>query len=156
MRARITVRNDGDQPLQRVALQLSSTLKWERIKIDGADAKFAQHPLDSDADHTGLVNEAVVTLPRPLAPKEELKLEVFYSGLVALSAERLERIGAPNLGAERSDWDRVSPDFIGLRGFGNVVLVSGECAACASGVTGRSSLQRSAARNSDSSKPGCA
>ena len=125
VRARMTVRNDGDQPLKRIALQLSSALKWERIKIGdgdvGADAKFAQHPLDSDADHTGTVNEAVITLPRPLAPKEELKLEVFYSGLVALSGERLERIGAPNISAERSDWDRVSADFIGLRGFGNVV-----------------------------------
>ena len=60
-------------------------------------------------------------LPRRLAPKEELKLEVFYSGLVALSGERLERIGAPTISAERSDWDRVSADFIGLRGFGNVV-----------------------------------
>jgi hypothetical protein len=63
----------------------------------------------------------VVTLLRPLAPKEDLKLEVFYSGLVALSGERLERIGAPNISAEHSDWDRVSADFIGLRGFGNVV-----------------------------------
>jgi len=125
IRAQITVRNDGEQPLKRIALQLSSTLKWERIKIDGGaaavDAKFAQHPVDSDADHTGEVNEAVVTLPQPLAPKEELKLEVFYSGLIALSGERLERIGAPNISAERSDWDRVSTDFIGLRGFGNVV-----------------------------------
>ena len=119
------MRNDGDQPLKRIALQLSSTLKWERIKLnEGAtavDAKFAQHPVDSDADHTGEVNEAVVTLPRPLAPKEELKLEVFYSGLITLSGERLERIGAPTISAERSDWDRVSADFIGLRGFGNVV-----------------------------------
>jgi hypothetical protein len=121
VRAQMTVRNDGDQPLSRIALQLSSTLKWERIKCGDGDAKFAQHLLDSDADHTGAVNEAVVTLARPLAPGAELKVEVFYSGLVALSGERLERIGAPNLDAERSDWDRVSSDFVGLRGFGNVV-----------------------------------
>jgi hypothetical protein len=31
-RARMTVRNDGDQPLKRIALQLSSTLKWERSR----------------------------------------------------------------------------------------------------------------------------
>ena len=121
VRAQITVRNDGEQPLKRIALQLSSTLKWERIKSNGVDAKFAQHPVDSDADHTGEINEAVVTLPQPLAAKEELKLEVFYSGLIALSGERLERIGAPNISAERSDWDRVSSDFVGLRGFGNVI-----------------------------------
>ncbi len=121
VRARITVRNDGEKPLKRIALQLSSTLKWERIRIGAADATFAQHPIDSDADHTGSVNEAVVTLPRELAPKDELKLEVFYSGLVSLNGERLERIGAPNINAEQSDWDCVSADFIGLRGFGNVV-----------------------------------
>ena len=124
-RARMTVRNDGDEPLTRIGLQLSSTLKWERIKVGRGpaqgDAKFVQHLVDSDADHTGAVNEAVVTLARPLAPHEELKVEAFYSGLIALSGERLERIGAPNLSAERSDWDRVSADFIGLRGFGNVV-----------------------------------
>jgi len=121
IRARMTVRNDGEKPLKRIALQLSSALKWERIRAGGAEAKFAQHPVDSDADHTGSVNEAVVNLPRELAPKEELKLEVFYSGQVSLNAERLERIGAPDLAAEKSDWDRVSADFIGLRGFGNVV-----------------------------------
>jgi hypothetical protein len=121
VRARMTVRNDGDAPLKRIALQLSSTLKWERIRVGNLDASFAQHPLDSDADHTGVVNEAVVALPRLLAPGEELKLEAFYSGLVPVNAERLERIGAPDLNAERSDWDRVSNDFIGLRGFGNVV-----------------------------------
>jgi len=60
-------------------------------------------------------------LPRELGPKEELKLEVFYSGQLSLNAERLERIGAPDLAAEKSDWDRVSVDFIGLRGFGNVI-----------------------------------
>ncbi len=35
VRAQITVRNDGEQPLTRIALQLSSTLKWERIKSAG-------------------------------------------------------------------------------------------------------------------------
>src|SRR5271170_5367246 len=121
VRARMTVRNDGEKPLKRIALQLSSTLKWERIRADGGEAKFAQHPIDSDADHTGSLNEALVTLPRELAPKEELRIEVFYSGQIPLNAERLERIGAPDLAAEKSDWDRVSADFIGLRGFGNVV-----------------------------------
>jgi hypothetical protein len=121
VRARFTVRNDGDRPLKRIALQLSSTLKWEQIRREGASLVFAQHLVDSDADHTGAVNEAIVTLPRELAPKQELHLETLYSGLVSLSAERLERIGAPTLAGERSDWDQVSPDFIGLRGFGNVV-----------------------------------
>jgi hypothetical protein len=121
VRAKFTVRNDGDKPLKRLALQLSSTLKWEQIRSEGTNLAFAQHPVDSDADHSGAVNEAIVTLPRELAPKQELNLETLYSGLASLSAERLERIGAPTLTGERSDWDQVSPDFIGLRGFGNVV-----------------------------------
>jgi hypothetical protein len=121
VRASFTVRNDGDKPLKRLALQLSSTLKWEQIRTEGANIAFAQHFVDSDTDHTGAVNEAIVTLPRELAPKQELKLETLYSGLASLNAERLERIGAPTLSGERSDWDQVSPDFIGLRGFGNVV-----------------------------------
>jgi hypothetical protein len=121
VRARMTVRNDGSEPLKRIALELSSSMKWERIKAADVEAKFAQHPVDSDTDHTGAVNEAVITLARPLAPQEELKLEVFYSGLIPLNSERLERIGSPNMMAEHSDWDRISADFIGLRGFGNVI-----------------------------------
>ena len=33
---------------------------------------------------------------------------------------RLEQIGTPSDVAEASDWDRVSDEFVGLRGFGNV------------------------------------
>ena len=121
VRAHIVVRNDGEKPLQRLALQLSSTLKWEQIRALGVGLKFAQHPLDSDADHTGSINEAVVSLPKEVAPKEQLSLDVLYSGQVPLSGERLERIGAPNAVAEKSDWDRVAVDFVALRGFGNVV-----------------------------------
>ncbi len=121
IRARITVRNDGDKPLKRIALQLSSALKWEQIQAAGRNAAFSQHPMDSDADHTGAVNEAVVTLAHALAPKAELTVVALYSGQVPVTAERLERIGAPTQVAEQSDWDQVSSDFIGLRGFGNVV-----------------------------------
>jgi len=121
VRAKFTVRNDGDKPLKRLALQLSSSLKWEQIRAGGASVSFAQHPVDSDTDHTGSLTEAIVPLPRELAPKQELQLEALYSGQASLSAERLERIGAPTLTGERADWDQVSPDVIALRGFGNVV-----------------------------------
>ncbi|AXC10879.1 hypothetical protein ACPOL_1533 [Acidisarcina polymorpha] len=121
VRARLRVRNDGDKPLERIALQLSSALKWEQMRTAGAGVSFAQHLLDSDADHTGAVNEAVITLPRALAPQEELQLEVLYSGQISLNGERLERIGAPTAAAEKSDWDRISADFVGMRGFGNVL-----------------------------------
>jgi hypothetical protein len=125
VRAKFTVRNDGDKPLKRLALQLSSSLKWEQIRaISNAGATslaFAQHPVDSDTDHTGSLTEAIATLPRELAPTQELQLEALYSGQASLNAERLERIGAPTLTGERSDWDQVSPDLIALRGFGNVL-----------------------------------
>jgi hypothetical protein len=121
VRARFTVRNDGNKPLKRLALQLSSSLKWEQIRTESASLPFAQHPVDNDADHTGAVNEAIVTLPRELAAGETLKLDALYSGLVILDSERLERIGAPTSSGEGSDWDQVSPDLIALRGFGNVV-----------------------------------
>jgi hypothetical protein len=121
VRAQLTVRNDGDKPMKRIALQLSSTLRWEEIKSGANNLVFTQQPIDSDADHTGTIDEAVATLPSELAPKQELKLDVLYSGKISLSAERLERIGAPQPVAEKSDWDRISPEFTGLRGFGNVL-----------------------------------
>ena len=39
---------------------------------------------------------------------------------MALAADRLQQIGTPPDIAEASDWDRVSEEFVGLRGFGNV------------------------------------
>jgi hypothetical protein len=121
VRAQVTVRNDGGRPLKRIALQLSSTLHWEQIKSNDLNLSFTQQQTDSDTDHTGALSEALVTLPRELAPKEELKMDVIYSGKILLNADRLQRIGAPQSVAERSDWDQISPDFTGLRGFGNVV-----------------------------------
>ena len=77
--------------------------------------------MDSDIDHTGKLDEAVVTLPQPLAAGASLSLDVLYSGTVGQSAERLLRIGAPADVARTSDWDRIAPEFTGLRGFGNVI-----------------------------------
>ena len=119
--AHITVRNDGTQPLQRIALQISSTLQWDFLHASGANLTFAAHTLDSDLDHTGQVNEAVAVLPHPLAPGATLPLDVLYSGTVEQSAARLVRLGAPEDVALASEWDRIEPQFTGLRGVGNVV-----------------------------------
>ena len=121
MRVRITVRNDGQQPLQRLALQISSSLAWYSIHANGNSLPFVAHTIDSDIDHTGKLDEAVVTLPQPLAAGATLSLDVLYSGTVGQSAERLLRIGAPANVALTSDWDRIAPEFTGLRGFGNVI-----------------------------------
>ena len=67
------------------------------------------------------MNEAVVTLPRPLAPGASVSLIALYSGAIPPSAERLTRIGAPDDQALAADWDSISPSLTALRGFGNVL-----------------------------------
>jgi hypothetical protein len=120
-RARLDLRNDSDQPLSVIPLQLSSALNFEDIILNGKRLKFGQQILNSDVDHTGQLREAVVELPEPLAPKAEIKLDAVYSGTIEPSARRLEQLGTPADLAARSDWDEISADFVGLRGFGNVV-----------------------------------
>ncbi len=121
VRALITVRNDGKAPLLHLPLQLSSQLDWELIRINGRQMPFTVAILNSDADHTGQLHEAVVTLPAPLTPGASLQLDVTYSGVIAQSSKRLLAIGTPDDVALHSDWDRIGSDFTGLRGFGNVV-----------------------------------
>lgn len=123
--AKVTVRNSGTVPLARLALQISSSLKWESFAAQNVDRiaplSFVQHTIDTDADHTGKAKEAIVTLPRPLAAGASMELTVFYDGTMEQSGERLMRIGAPAEQAARADWDVVAPDRIALRGFGNVL-----------------------------------
>ncbi len=121
VRAQVTVRNDGKAPLKHLPLQLSSTLSWQRVLVEGHDAPFTQAVLNSDTDHSGQLNEATVTLDHPLAAGASLLLDVTYSGTVELSARRLLAIGTPSDVANASDWDRIASGFTGLRGFGNVV-----------------------------------
>ena len=121
VRALLTVRNDGKTPLARIPLQISSSLNWEDIRVSARDIAFQVATINSDADHTGQLHEAVVPLAQPLAPGQTLQLDATYSGVIALSAQRLLSIGAPEDVALHSDWDQISLPFTGLRGFGNVV-----------------------------------
>ncbi|HTD54234.1 MAG TPA: hypothetical protein VK670_02550 [Silvibacterium sp.] len=121
VRARLELRNDGDQPLPIIPLQISSSLHWEGVSLDGKALPITVAKLNSDADHTGQLSEAAVELPAPLAPKAMLHLQAVYSGPVELDARRLLALGTPDEIAEHSDWDRISEDFTGLRGFGNIV-----------------------------------
>jgi hypothetical protein len=126
VRAIITIRNDGKIPLTRIPLQISSSLDWEAIREivsagQGKDVAFKAATLNSDADHTGQLHEALVPLTQPLPPGGSLQLDVRYSGVITPSAKRLLVIGAPNDLALQSDWDQISVPFTGLRGFGNVV-----------------------------------
>jgi hypothetical protein len=121
VRALVTVRNDGKTPLAHLPLQLSSDLNWEQIRLNGRQTPFTVAVLNSDADHTGQLHEAAITLPTPLAPGASLQVDATYSGAIAQSTKRLLAIGTPDEVATHSDWDRISTDFTGLRGFGNVV-----------------------------------
>ena len=120
-RALVTVRNSGKAPLSRIPLQISSSLNWERVRVAGRDARFAVATINSDSDHTGQLHEAVISLAQPLDPGASLPLDVTYSGAIAPTARRLLSIGTPEDSALHSDWDEISPEFTGLRGFGNVV-----------------------------------
>lgn len=121
VRAIITVKNTSAAPLPAIPLQISSTLAWETIAADGRKVAFAHHTVATDADHTGVMNEAWIALPTPLAPGDTRIITVFYGGTLPPAANRLERIGTPHDIAIHSDWDGIRDDFTGLRGFGNVL-----------------------------------
>jgi hypothetical protein len=126
MHARFTVKNDGTEPLKRVVVQVSSSLRWERFALAGSGDKlvilpFVQHVIDTDADHTGGAQEAVVMLTEPLAVGATVELSAFYGGPMPQSSKRLERIGAPGAAAGKADWDQISQESTALRGFGDVM-----------------------------------
>ena len=121
VQARMVARNNSEKPLDRIALQLSSSLHWYSIQVDGKPTKFETETVDSDIDHTGELTEAVVKLGTPLAAGSSLRMSVIYSGTVVPSAERLLRLGAPSKIANSSEWDAIDPNFTALRGFGNVI-----------------------------------
>lgn len=121
VRAHIVAQNSSDRPLRHIALQLSSSLHWYSIRVDGRPVKFQTESVESDIDHTGQLTEAVVQLSSPLAPGAAIHLDTIYSGTISSSAQRLLRLGAPANVAEESEWDGITPDFTALRGFGNVV-----------------------------------
>jgi hypothetical protein len=133
VRAQLTVRNDSAAPLPRLVLDITSSTHWDAISArpsasSAVPLKFVTHPVPTDADHTGAMNEAVISLPQPLAPGASITLTALYSGAIPPSAERLERIGAPADQADAEDWDAIAPGNPGtletgtaLRGFGNVL-----------------------------------
>lgn len=120
-RAKMTIRNISENPLPRLAVQISSTLTWQSVSVQGSALPVAQHLLDTDADHTGRARELIVTLPKPLAPGESVAVDAFYSGTLAANGGRLERLGASSAQALQTDWDAITPNATALRGFGNVL-----------------------------------
>jgi len=119
-RGKITLRNDSSQPQKNVALQISSSLNWRSIRVDGKTVQFVSQPYTSDIDHTGALSEAVVTLPSEIKPKDSVEVEIGYEGVIALDATRLTRIGVPEEIAKHTSWDEIGPSFTAVRGAGYV------------------------------------
>jgi hypothetical protein len=120
VRGQITLRNDSQSPQRNLSLQISSSLHWSSIQFEGKPVEYSSQIYTSDIDHTGALTEAIVTLPRAIAPKETIDLEIGYEGVIPQDATRLTRIGAPADVAKHSDWDQISPPFTALRGIGYV------------------------------------
>jgi hypothetical protein len=120
VRAGLMVRNDGPSPLNRLVFQITSSMRWDAFSSAPAQASttagagatsplpFQPRRVATDADHTGWAEEAVISLPQPLAPGASIALTALYSGAIPPAAERLERIGAPPDRAENADWDAIA------------------------------------------------
>jgi len=120
VRGKITLRNDSAVPQKHLVLQVSSTLEWRSIQLDGKTVQFVTHQYTSDIDHTGALSEAVVNLPQEVSPKGSVELQVGYEGVLPRDATRFTRIGLPEDKAKHSDWDQISRAFTAVRGIGYV------------------------------------
>ena len=119
-RGKITLRNDSTHPQKIAALQISSSLNWRSIRVDGKAVQYVSQPYMSDIDHTGALSEAIVTLPAEVKPKDSVELEIGYEGVIPRDTTRLTRVGVPNDIAKHSSWDQISPSFTAVRGAGYV------------------------------------
>jgi len=120
VRGKITLRNDSAVPQKNLSLQISSSLDWKSIQLEGQPAQFVSQPYTSDIDHTGALSEAIVALPGAVPPKGTVELDIGYEGIVPLDATRLTRIGVPANVARHSDWDQIDKSFTAVRGIGYV------------------------------------
>lgn len=121
VRGHITLHNDSVSEQSKLAMQISSSLKWVAVKAQGEILKFKEETIDSGADHTGTVNELSVDLFKPVPPGADMDIEVAYKGQITLNGDRLVALGAPVEVARRSDWDRITPSFTAIRGAGYVL-----------------------------------
>jgi len=120
VRGKIVLRNDSTSPQKSLSLQISSSLNWRSIQVEGKPVQFVSQPYTSDIDHTGALSEALVTLSQGISPKATVELEIGYEGVIALDATRLTRIGVPARVAQHSDWDQIGKSSSAVRGIGYV------------------------------------
>ena len=160
-RATLIIRNTSGVAVSRIPLQVSSTFRWQGFSLVGVaglkPVAFTQSPIATDADHTGYAQEAIVSLPEPLAPGASVTLSVFYLGDVRQSAARLEVLGTPTDRADHTEWDEIAQtdddSATALRGFGNVIWYPVAAPTAVLGdanklfeVIGRQRLQESTAK----------
>jgi hypothetical protein len=131
---RLILRNDTKAPQNTASLQVSSQLDWNGVATDSKPAdcdcivwpaeqelEWLRQSYTSDIDHTGSLSEAIVTLPRAIAPSASISLDIQYGGRITADATRLTRMDVPQEIALRNDWDRISEPFTAVRGLGYVV-----------------------------------
>lgn len=118
---KVTLRNDSSTPQKNVALQVSSSLAWNSITLEGKPLQWLGDNYTSDIDHTGSLSEAIVTLPKAVPPANSVTLDIQYGGTITPDGTRLTRMGAPDEVAARNDWDQISDSFTAVRGLGYVV-----------------------------------
>jgi hypothetical protein len=118
---KLTLRNDSNTPQKTAALQVSSSLGWNSITMDGKPLPWLSDDYTTDIDHTGAVSEAIVTLPAEVVHGASVTLDVQYGGTITADSKRLTRMGAPEAVALRNDWDQISDAFTAVRGLGYVV-----------------------------------
>ena len=137
VRGKVTLRNDSPSPQRHLTLQISSSLDWRSIQLNGKPVQFVSQPYASDVDHTGALSEAVVTLPQEVAPHGTVELEIGYEGVMPLDVTRLTRIGVAEDVAKHTDWDQISASSTAVRGIGYVAWypVSTEAASLSDGNT---------------------
>jgi hypothetical protein len=131
---RLVLRNDSKAAQKTVSLQVSSQLAWNGIGTDAKpvdcdcivwpeeqSAEWLSQSYASDIDHTGSLSEAIVTLPKAVAPGASVPIDLQYGGRITADATRLTRMGVPREVALRNDWDQIGEPFTAVRGLGHVV-----------------------------------
>src|SRR5437016_1661402 len=117
---KVVLRNDSDQPQHNAVLQISSSLDWKSIELNGKPLLHVTHSFVSDVDHTGELSEAVLTFPQNIAPQGTVELEISYAGAIDKSTARMEQAGASKDVAAANDWDEIAGSFSAVRGIGFV------------------------------------
>lgn len=120
VRGRITLRNDSSTTQKNAVLQISSSLGWRSIQIASRPVQFVSQTYTSDVDHTGILSEAIVSLPQQVPPHGTVDLDIGYEGTISVDTTRLKRVGVPDDAAKHSDWDQIGSRFTAVRGVGYV------------------------------------